>query len=872
MKSLGVVVFFFIFVTSLNAHESVLHVHKPVKVSLQLPWKYQFEFAGFIAAKEKGFYRNAGLDVTLKEYQEGMDVIEEVLSHRADFGLYNSSVLLEYLKGKPLVLLSSFFKRSALVLLTQPSIKSVKDLKGKSIVISERNDFELNFKPYFNGYGMDLNEMKIVHSSSKIDDFVHGRVDAIAAFISKEPYELDKMKKKYNILNPSDENIFVLQEELFSTEDTVQKKKKVVDAFKQASIKGWKYALSHKEEIAAIIHNKYAPNISLEALNYEAEALNKLILPFIYDIGAIDENFLHKLSESFEEQFKLEKKRTLEDFLILKEENSLDLTPQEKKYIQEHPKIPVCINYDFFPIDAYQNNVHTGIMADVYTIISKKTGLEFIPVASNSEANLKQNLEEKKCKLLSVVATNNVNFKTIKPTSPLSSTSFTLLSRLENSFVDNPLALKGKILLVQKESFKDYLNYLYPYLNIELEEDKNQMVSKVLDGRAYGIVAIDEQADYFIDKYGYGKLKINAFLAKEHLLHGSIGVQKDEPVLYGIMQKVIKTFPKDKIERIENKWSLTRYHERIDYSLVWIVIGVVSVILLIMFYYQRKLKGFNKILEQRVAQKTKELQKANTLLKERVEKKAQELIQKDKILTSQSRQAVMGEMISMIAHQWRQPLNTITLQVSSLQLKYMMGQEISKEEVLQTLEDISDSIVYLSETIDDFKTYFHPDKVPEDIELESLLQRSMKFVLPRIKSKKIKIFKECDKELHMYGYKNELIQVLLNILNNAVDAYENRNFDDKIIKITCKLEGKNVKISISDRAGGIRDEYLPKLFEPYFSTKGKNGTGLGLYMSKMIIEKQFGGTIDVKSSVFGTTFTIIIPQSVQNTPLIATSS
>ncbi|ADN09034.1 ABC transporter substrate-binding protein [Sulfurimonas autotrophica] len=862
MKSFIFILLFLSFSSFLNAqtgHSS----NNLQKVSLQLHWKYQFEFAGFIAAKEKGFYRDAGLDVQLKEYQTGMNVVDEVLSHRADFGIYNSSILLEYLKGKPIVLLASFFKRSALVLITQPYIHSPKDLVGKTVMSSLVDDFALNFKPYLDGYGVNINDIKMVNQTYRVDEFAKGEVDAMTAFVSDQPYKLDKLGIKYNILNPSNDNLFVLQEELFTSADELKNHPQQVYAFKEASIKGWEYALSHRKEIAQIIKKKYAPQLDMDTLEYEAEAINKLILPFIYDIGSIDRNFLNKQIQLFKSNFHIGEGKSLDDFILKPRINKLDLTETEQKYIETHQKIPMCINYDFFPIDGFKDGKHIGIMADVFKLISNETGLKFIPLESQSEKGLYEHLQEKRCKLLSVVATDNVHFSTIKPTKSFSATNFTLLSRLDRSFIDNPMLLKGKLLLVQKESFKNYLNYLYPYLNIEVEDNKNIMVQKILDGKAYSIASIDEQADYFIDKYGYGKLKINGFLAKDKLLHGSIGVQKDEPVLYSIIQKALDNIPKQKIESIQNSWRLTRYHERVDYILLWAVLGVVSVIFLIMIYYQRKLKYFNKALEKRVAQKTKELQEANELLEHKVQKKAQELIKKDEILTSQSKQAVMGEMISMIAHQWRQPLNTITLQVSNLQLKYMMGQEILKEEVMQTLEDISNSIVYLSDTIDDFKTYFHPNKTPEDIALESLLNKAVKFILPRLKSNKIELKIECDSSIHVHVYINELIQVLLNILNNAVDVYENRNMDDKIITIICKKSGLNVQINITDRAGGISDEHLPKLFEPYFSTKGKNGTGLGLYMSKMIIEKQFGGSISVKSSIFGTTFTLVIPKDIQ---------
>jgi polar amino acid transport system substrate-binding protein len=131
-------------------------------VTLQLHWKYQFEFAGFIAAKEKGFYKDVGLDVTLKEYQNGMDISDEVLSGRANYGIYNSQLLIEYLKGKPIKLLASFFKRAALVLVTQPEIKTPKDLVGKTIMTTTKEDFILNFKPFLEKYGVSVDDLKLV--------------------------------------------------------------------------------------------------------------------------------------------------------------------------------------------------------------------------------------------------------------------------------------------------------------------------------------------------------------------------------------------------------------------------------------------------------------------------------------------------------------------------------------------------------------------------------------------------------------------------------------------------------------------------------------------------------------------------------------
>jgi len=303
---------------------------------------------------------------------------------------------------------------------------------------------------------------------------------------------------------------------------------------------------------------------------------------------------------------------------------------------------------------------------------------------------------------------------------------------------------------------------------------------------------------------------------------------------------------------------------------------VLVIISIIIYFYQRKidearsiimeqqkmLRNFNSELEKQVKDKTTELTKLNESLELKVEQKLEELRSKDQILEAQSKQAVMGEMISMIAHQWRQPLSTITLQIANLQFKQLLGHDRSKNDIDEALNNISDTIVYLSDTIDDFQTYFHPDKEMQNIEIHDLLQRALNFAMSRVSDKGIRISLNRSGGIEVKTYINELVQVVLNILNNAIDAHNEVKKKDPFINIDAKKVGDRVFIYIEDNAGGIKSEHLPHLFEPYFSTKGKNGTGLGLYMGQMIIEKQFGGEISVETSDEGSIFIVKIPKNI----------
>ena len=278
----------------------------------------------------------------------------------------------------------------------------------------------------------------------------------------------------------------------------------------------------------------------------------------------------------------------------------------------------------------------------------------------------------------------------------------------------------------------------------------------------------------------------------------------------------------------------------------------------LIFKQQGELQNFNAELALQVEKKTSELQELNDLLEIKVKEKVKELVTKDKLITAQSKQAVMGEMISMIAHQWRQPLSTITLQISNLHFKRILGNETPVEEVDKVLTGISDTIIYLSDTIDDFQTYFRPNKDKEEIAIYELCQKAINFALPRTKNKNIEIVNKKGEDIITHTYPNEIIQVILNLINNSIDAFMEIEKENAEIVIYARENKKSIEIMIQDNAGGISDENVYRVFEPYYSTKGKNGTGLGLYMSQMIIEKQFNGNIKVETSSKGTTFTIEI--------------
>ncbi len=238
--------------------------------------------------------------------------------------------------------------------------------------------------------------------------------------------------------------------------------------------------------------------------------------------------------------------------------------------------------------------------------------------------------------------------------------------------------------------------------------------------------------------------------------------------------------------------------------------------------------------------------------------KNEALIKEQEIqLIKQSRLAQMGEMISMIAHQWRQPLNVISTISGLIRLKI---NNIEKEEIESRLIQIENQTTYLSNTINDFRDFFKPDKAKNEIFVQDLIEKTLNIISSNLKSSNIKIIKDfqCDEKLFIH--QNEVMQVLLNIIKNAQDALLEKKIENPMITISAKC-GINTTclITIEDNGGGIDENIIDSIFDPYFSTKGeKNGTGLGLYMSKTIIENHCNGKLEVENGKDGAIFYITI--------------
>lgn len=327
--------------------------------------------------------------------------------------------------------------------------------------------------------------------------------------------------------------------------------------------------------------------------------------------------------------------------------------------------------------------------------------------------------------------------------------------------------------------------------------------------------------------------------------------------------------PKDIERKIKTKeLSLKRENKTIIVRMFFInvIVTIFLIIILILFsdfvkkqfiIYRNKNKEYQDKLHTLIDEKTLKLEKLNKTLQDKVKEEVAKNRNKDKILFQQSKMAAMGELLAMIAHQWRQPLAQINSTTMNMYTNYKKG-HFSLELLKNDITEIENTTNFLSQTITDFSTFFSPEKEKIIFSTQQAVAECLHILFPKF-IHRVNVEIDIKKDTNIDGYITQYQQAILTILINALDMFEERHIEFPTIKINInEIEGKS-KLTISDNAQGINKESLDKIFEAYYSTKkSKKNSGLGLHISKMIIEQNMNGKLNVENTLEGAKFTIII--------------
>lgn len=416
------------------------------------------------------------------------------------------------------------------------------------------------------------------------------------------------------------------------------------------------------------------------------------------------------------------------------------------------------------------------------------------------------------------------------------------------------LLLTVTIMAVDSLTFEDYLQYLdstYLWIQILLIivllvlisswifilQKKNRELKEILDSSIAGMAIFDNGKCVDVNKMAFLQ---SGYGSKEEL----IGKTFFDFVSESEHQKL-----SEKLQASQNYYFLTL--KRKDGSTFpGLMKGTI-------INKKRRISSFIDI--SRLKKVQHDLEELTKTLERRVEEEIERNREQELMMLHQSRLAQMGQTISMIAHQWKQPLNNLSLINQALGVQYSMG-IISDEIMSKFQKDSEKQILDMSDIIGDFSNFFKPNRGKELFDIEKLIRSTIKLIKPTLKYENIELYSSFESGIRLKGYKKELAQAVINIVNNAKDALvENNKNSPKKISVILEREEDKLTLSIADNAGGVPLDIIDSIFDPYFSKKDKkSGTGLGLYISKVIVEKYSGGQLLVYNSDQGAVFVIEI--------------
>lgn len=956
------------------------------KVSLQLPWKHQFEYAGYYAAIKEGYYRNIGLELELKEYvpQTG-SVIKKVVSGEADFGIWTSDLILQRLHGEPVVMLSNTFKHSPYVIVARKDsgILYPEDLAGKKIMNVPGTESMGELLSMLKSARVDQKDVHWIPHTFDAEKLLLGEVDGMSAYVSNELFRLRKEKLDYTLINPSSYGVDYYGNSLFTSQSFLDTNPEVVKNFITATNKGWKYAFDHREEMISYIHNEIKSLKEMDALLFEAEEIEKLVLPEVYPIGSINPERVHKIALSYRENGLVDSLRYLQGFIYGQESYTpLQFNAKEIEVLKRYPVIKLGIDVGWPPFEYVDDEgVYKGMAADYMRLVEERMGVKFEPDKEYSWPEVVERVKARKLDAYSCAVGTAERKSYMNFTRPYLSFPMVIITTIDVTFVDGIRDLKGKKIAVAKGyATHDILKEKHPELELLVADSVEAGIRAVSTGQAFAFIGNIATSSYLMQKEGITNVKISGEMPYKYEL--AMGIRKDWPELFPIVQKVLDSITEEERNQIYRKWISLRYEKQIDYSTLWEILAILVIVLggiiwwnitlsrevkrrklaeeaqresqerlqlslaggklgiwdwdlvtgevviddrwaeilgyrkdevllnsktipnfvceedleFVMEKVQAHLERREEFYEIDFRMKHKDghkhwihaggravewnekgeairmmgtqqdihdrkmaeyrLVELNRGLEEKVEEGIQKYKQQQQLLIQQSKMASMGEMIGIIAHQWRQPLNAISIIIEDIVDAYE-HEDLNNEYMEANRTRVIEQVQFMNKTITNFRNFYQPNKEKEDFEVAECLDKALLIMKNQIQRHGIRL--DIDQEsVSVFAVQNELEQVLLGLINNAIDALVSNKVKEPVIRVSIKNEGEQVRLVISDNAGGITDSIMEKIFNPYFTTKGTHGTGIGLYMSRLIIEESMQGEISVHNTSGGAEFIIIL--------------
>ena len=661
--------------------------------------------------------------------------------------------------------------------------------------------------------------------------------------------------------------------------------------------------------------------------------------------------------------------------------SEIELTKQEKEYLNKNP-VTYAGDPNWLPFEAFdENGNYTGIIAEHIEILENRLNKKFDKVITNNWLDTLALSKKRGVDIISGDAADVVLSQNYKAIDTYIKNPLVIVTRKEHQYIDDLNHIKDKkIAFGEGGGYTADILKKYPDIKFMKCDTPQSGLLGVKTGQYDAFIGTLAMSDYTIVQMGIEDIKIAGQIGI--VMNLTLFVDKEKPLLYAIINKSIKSISKAKQYEIISKWRSPSIKNVIDYTLVWQITIIFSVIFLIVMLFIFMLRNTNKKLRKtqqqnlylsermelafdgsrdglwdwnliensvyfsprwkemlgyrddelensfdswqsrvhpddlekmlkdlessindedivfenkhRIQHKeghwvwiydrgkvqrdadgkairmigthtdltteinlNNELGELNETLEVRVQEQVEELDRRHTFMAQQSRLASMGEMLSSIAHQWRQPLNRINSNVAVLR-SALRREPVNHELLVSQTGMIEKNTKYMSDTIEDFANFFHPEKKEVIFFLEDVTNKALSLLEQRTDNVDIHVIS--DKNIELFSFEKEYVQVLLIILNNAIDHIEFKDIKKAKIDIFIKEHDGMASLYILDNAGGIDEKIIDRIFDPYYTTKfSREGMGLGLYMAKMMVENSMHGLLKVRNKNGGACFEIIIP-------------
>ena len=570
------------------------------KVSLQLDWKYQFEFAGFIMAKEKGFYKDVGLDVELREYEEGIDIVDSVLSKQSNYGIYNSSVVISDGKLKPTILMATYYQKSPLVYITSKDIKQPSDLVGKTIMGTTDELRYSSLALMLDHFFVNNKNAKFLEHSFNINDFIENKVDAMSAFRTNQLFELNQQNIEYNVIDPADYGFSMSAVNLFTSYSEALSHPERSRNFIKASNKGWAYALAHTEETIALIYNHYSKLKSLDALAYEADITKKMMLLDFFDIGVTNKELTIRAIKQFQYSGLLADNEKFGTFIFedaLREAGYGGMfTDEQLHYLENKKELHLCVDPDWMPFESIKDDEHIGITADVISKFRMQLPIPITLTPTKDWSGTLLMAKTRQCDILSLAANTMERSKYMNFTRPYIDLPVVLATKMDTLYIDDIAQVKDKKLgIVKNYAIGIQLRKKIPDINIVDVASITDGLARVESGELFGYIDNLMVIADSIQKDFTGMLKISSRLDENVKL--AMASRNDEPQLNEILDELVKNLSEAELQASYNKWVAAVANDQpFDYGYAWKLLVIIILILSGYIFHYIKLKQLNASL------------------------------------------------------------------------------------------------------------------------------------------------------------------------------------------------------------------------------------------------------------------------------------